>query len=90
MRRSGIFLACLSILVFVGCSDSNPKRSEAAERTCAAPENPYEEGSGHYAGYKWAEETGGECNGNSNSFNEGCEEYYAQQDDYEQCEARQQ
>ncbi len=40
--------------------------------------NPYSEGTGHYAGYEWAERTGGDCNGNSASFNEGCEEYYSQ------------
>ena len=41
-------------------------------------ENPYSEGTGHYAGYEWAERTGGSCNGNSTSFNEGCEEFYLQ------------
>jgi len=40
--------------------------------------NPYDEDSGHGAGYKWAEETGGDCDANSDSFNEGCEEYYQQ------------
>ena len=40
--------------------------------------NPYDAGSGHYAGYEWAERTGRNCNGNSQSFNEGCEEYYYQ------------
>lgn len=40
--------------------------------------NPYSEGGGHYAGYEWAERTGGSCSGNSQSFNEGCEEYYRQ------------
>jgi hypothetical protein len=48
------------------------------------PENPYDEGSGHYAGYEWAERTGGDCSGNSNSFNEGCEEYYSQQGEYDE------
>lgn len=43
-------------------------------------ENPYSEGSGHYAGYEWAERTGGDCSGNSQSFNEGCEEYFRQLD----------
>lgn len=40
--------------------------------------NPYSEGSGHYAGYEWAERTGNTCSGNSTSFIEGCEEYYRQ------------
>jgi len=48
------------------------------------PENPYDYDTGHYAGYEWAEETGGDCDGNSDSFNEGCEEYYAQEETYEE------
>jgi|WetSurMetagenome_2_1015567.scaffolds.fasta_scaffold34465_3 hypothetical protein len=40
--------------------------------------NPYGADSGHSAGYEWAAETGGGCSGNSDSFNEGCEEYYRQ------------
>lgn len=35
--------------------------------------------SGHEAGYEWAEQNdisdASDCNGNSNSFNEGCEAY---------------
>jgi len=49
------------------------------------PENPYSEGSGHYAGYEWAQENGTDCNGNSESFNEGCEEYARQEADYDSC-----
>jgi hypothetical protein len=40
--------------------------------------NPYAPGSGQYAGYEWAKEAGGACTGNSESFTEGCEEYYRQ------------
>ena len=40
-------------------------------------------GSGHDAGYQWAEDHDiddeGDCNGNSLSFNEGCEEYVEEQ-----------
>lgn len=47
------------------------------------PENPYDEGSGHSAGYEWAEENDVDsCGGNSNSFIEGCEEYLSQQEEY--------
>ncbi|MFA5130391.1 MAG: hypothetical protein WC477_05800 [Patescibacteria group bacterium] len=59
-------------------SDSSSNSSYDEEER-VAPENPYDEGSGHSAGYEWAEETGGDCNGNSASFNEGCEEFYNQQ-----------
>jgi hypothetical protein len=38
-----------------------------------------EDCSGHVAGYRWAEEnsvtSASDCNGNSQSFNEGCETY---------------
>ena len=59
--------------------------SEAAE-DCSRlePSNPYEEGTGHYAGYKWGEE-GKSCGGNSTSFIEGCEEYEAQEEAYDAC-----
>lgn len=46
------------------------------------PENPYDEGTGHYAGYEWAEENEVDsCDGNSNSFIEGCEEYVSQKEE---------
>lgn len=39
--------------------------------------------SGHEAGYRWAEENGiddsNECDGNSDSFNEGCQSYVEEQ-----------
>jgi len=48
------------------------------------PENPYDDGSGHSAGYEWAEENDPSyCDGNSQSFIEGCQEYLDQQDEYE-------
>ena len=51
-------------------------------------ENPYDDGSGHSAGYEWAEENDVDsCGGNSNSFIEGCEEYLQQQEDYENGES---
>ncbi|MGW8185000.1 MAG: hypothetical protein ACWGHO_02720 [Candidatus Moraniibacteriota bacterium] len=41
--------------------------------------------SGHEAGYKWAEEQGitdsSDCDGNSNSFIEGCESYADEQEE---------
>ena len=47
------------------------------------PENPYDEGSGHFAGYEWAEENDvSSCDGISDSFIEGCEEYLSQQEGY--------
>lgn len=54
-------------------------------KVCISPENPYDEGSGHYAGYNWAVQNGSNCDGNSDSFNEGCAEYYDQLNQYETC-----
>jgi hypothetical protein len=49
-----------------------------------APYNPYQEGSGHYAGWEWGAE-GKSCGGNSSSFIEGCETYENQDVDYTNC-----
>lgn len=63
----------------------------ASANGCSEPENPYDEGSGHYAGFDWAERTGtGSCGGNSESFIEGCEEYQNEEAAFEECEANRQ
>lgn len=47
-------------------------------------ENPYEDGSGHSAGYEWAERNQvSSCGGNSQSFIDGCEEWLRQQEEPE-------
>ena len=62
---------------------------EASAAKCTEPENPFDEGSGHYAGYEWAQSNGsGDCDGRSQSFIEGCEEYENQQAAYDQCKAK--
>lgn len=53
-------------------------------KECNPPENPYSDGSGHYAGFQWGE-NGNSCGGNSNSFIEGCEEYEIQEENYSAC-----
>ena len=85
-RLRALSLAILAASI-VGCSDSHPSKNPG-EKACIEPENPYAEGTGHYAGYEWAEENGGDCNGRSDSFNEGCEEHHSQEDEYDECEAR--
>jgi hypothetical protein len=54
-------------------------------KDCNPPHNPYNNGGGHDAGFNWAIENSGGCNGNSNSFNEGCEDYYRQLNEYKEC-----
>jgi hypothetical protein len=91
--RPALLLTLGAALSIVACTSSeSSKPSDANEETeakCTEPENPYSAGSGHYAGYEWAEEKGaGTCSGSSQSFNEGCEEYEQQETAYEECQAR--
>jgi len=73
-------IVLITILLLVsGCSLSNSENYYKDESEYEVEiNNPYPFGSGHYAGYEWAKDTGGSCSGNSASFNEGCEEYYRQ------------
>ena len=83
-------------MLTVGCRSSAPSKSSdsgeaASAHNCTEPENPYDEGSGHYAGYEWAQSSGsGTCGGNSQSFIEGCEEYENLEAKFEECEAQKQ
>jgi hypothetical protein len=89
MHTTSIVAFVVISLCSIGCgSDTAPetKKSEKQTRACTEPENPYSQGSGHYAGYEWAERHGGNCNGRSQSFNEGCEEYEEQEAEYEECQ----
>lgn len=72
-----LLLALLATTALTACQNG-AGNGYTNERSADQQEidNPYSDGSGHDAGYKWAERTGGNCNGNSQSFNEGCEEYY--------------
>lgn len=65
-------------------SDYQSSYSSGSNSSCTEPENPYDEGSGHYAGWQWGEE-GNDCNGSSSSFIEGCEEYQSAEATYEEC-----
>lgn len=95
MRHFVLTLTLTGLLLTIGCTSSTSSSTEseheegAAATDCVEPENPYNEGTGHYAGYQWAEEKGtGVCSGSSESFNEGCEEYEQQESEYETCQAR--
>jgi hypothetical protein len=95
MRYSSFIIIFAAAVLLVACtSSSSPdsssgKQESSASVECVEPQNPYDEGSGHYAGYEWAQEKNpGACGGNSQSFIEGCEEYERQQSEYEDCEAK--
>jgi hypothetical protein len=87
-----LILAVVLAMLFLISGCSSPKsdiQDEETAASCTEPENPYTEGIGHYAGYEWAESRGGgSCNGSSQSFNEGCEEYEEQESEYQECERR--
>ena len=75
----------LLLVMQLGCSS---EQEANASRDCSSlePENPYSEGTGHYAGYEWAESNDpASCGGNSTSFIEGCEEYHDQVKAYKAC-----
>lgn len=62
-------------LMTLACSWPKSSNAEDSAGNCVESANPHTEGTGHHAGYEWAETHGGSCNGRSQSFNEGCEEY---------------
>lgn len=70
--RSGKFSVLIS-----GCKSTAPSENghddgNATAGNCSEPENPFDEGSGHYAGFDWAERTGSKrCGSNPQSFIEG-------------------
>lgn len=69
----------------------NPYKSDETGKSvtdCSSlePENPYDQGSGHFAGYEWASaKNATSCGGNSPSFIEGCNTYISQEEDYARC-----
>lgn len=94
MKNIVLAFSLLGMLPTVGCTSSNSTDSSGhdngnASASCVEPENPYTEGTGHYAGYEWAETKGsGTCGGSSQSFIEGCEEFETQESEYQECEAK--
>jgi hypothetical protein len=82
-------LSILFLFMAFGCSSSdfdNDETNESKDCSSLEPENPYSPGTGHYAGFEWAEQNDpGYCDGNSNSFIEGCEEYQRQSGAYDEC-----
>lgn len=83
-----IILLIIALVWYFGFRDKSDTSNSIFEKNCSylEPDNPYNYGSGHYAGYEWAaEKESGYCGGNSPSFIEGCKEYYSQLEAYESC-----
>jgi len=83
-----IFFILLVIPFLAGCFNNKSEDLSIYSdngKECIEPQNPYAEG-GHYAGFEWAEEKGPtNCDGNSESFIEGCEEYFRELNLYTNC-----
>ncbi len=86
MRGTRAAVVLVAVALLFGCAGSPSETS--GDKACTEPENPYDQGTGHYAGFEWAAEHGGNCDTASPSFNEGCEEYQTQEDEYETCESK--
>lgn len=90
--RKFFLIILLFLSLGVGCNEkknsSYISNKSTSNESCYSlePSNPYNIGSGHYAGFEWAESKQPTvCGGNSNSFIEGCEEYLRQEEDYNKC-----
>ncbi len=87
MKITCMFLFIIATTMITGCNNNTEitKLETPRSENCILPQNPYNDGGGHDAGFNWAMENGSICNGNSASFNEGCVEYYDQLNKYNNC-----
>jgi hypothetical protein len=92
--RSPLAVVLLLALISAGCSSGGSVPAETgvgSPTDCGAqePANPYDDGSGHHAGFEWAERNDpGVCGGNSTSFIDGCEEFLRQAAAYQTCASK--
>lgn len=89
MKNMILLIAVFAVLLLgcdIGSSKLTSKKQNKEE--CIEPHNPYNDGGGHDAGFNWAHENGGSCDGRSDSFNEGCAEYFSQLNQYNECIAK--
>ena len=93
MLRIVWVLMVTSLFLSLGCESPESSSSESsteADVHCTEPENPDDEGTGHYASYEWAEKNNpATCVGSSQSFIGGCKEYQQQESEYTDCQASQ-
>jgi hypothetical protein len=88
MRTHFILTVAIIVLLLAACGDHVDGASDAAQADCVSPSNPFNDEGGHDAGFKWAEETGGSCpDSHGESFEQGCQEFHRQLEDYERCQA---
>ena len=90
-----VILSLVGVLVLIGAGCSTTQINQSLYTRAATididcnelkPKNFYSSGTGHYAGWDWAERANpGLCTGNSSSFIEGCENYQKQLGSYLSC-----
>ena len=87
MKKIIIILLISSLSILNGCSSEDKSSNNfVPKKECYEPKNPYSSGSGHDAGFKWAEKNNpNSCSGNSDSFIDGCNEYLNQLRKYKNC-----
>ena len=91
MKYPALLIPAIAIVLVIIACGSQESTSVTVTAGCAelAPDNPYSPGSGHYAGFEWAQRNDvSSCGGNSTSFIEGCDEYLRQQAAYEECASK--
>lgn len=78
----------IAALTLSSCtSPSGDAETRGADCSALEPSNPYEEGSGHFAGFEWGA-SGKGCGGNSESFIDGCVEYQQQEARHAKCKEK--
>lgn len=93
VTRQSLCGILLAAVLSSGCPAGESLSTETGARSstdCStlAVENPYDEGSGHYAGFDWAARNDvSSCGGNSASFIEGCQEFQRQVAAYKSCQS---
>jgi hypothetical protein len=92
MKIVALFILVIAAYFYVsnesseGLSEQFNQEMLPTATSCQRPNNPFNNGGGHYAGFEWAKDKGQSCSGNSTSFVDGCEEYYQQLKGYKQCQ----
>jgi hypothetical protein len=77
-----------AVLILSSCgSPAGDGETRSADCSALEPSNPYDDGSGHFAGYEWGA-SGKACGGNSESFIAGCVEHQEQQARYAKCKEK--
>lgn len=85
MKKLLILSILLISLSLTWCWSDNSYTSDTSSTNCEEPSNPYGDWWWHDAWFNRAEENWWDCDWNSDSFNEWCEEYYSQLEEYENC-----